>query len=161
MTLELVNSDVFDVRANALLLTIDGARRGMEGNIARQFARRWPDDWEDMQRDIRYPVPIGRTFAVPWDGDCPWRLILFASTLHHLDVLDDRQKRSVIRTSLTEALQLCVRHQATKLATVLLQGGWRLSAEDALQEMRSAYHVAGCPQIRLLVCQLVNDLPVV
>lgn len=161
MKFELITGDVFDTQADALLLTIDGTKRGMEGNIARQFARRWPDDWEDMQRDVRYPVPIGRTVAVPWDGDCPWRLILFASTLHHLDVLDDRQKRSVIRTSLTEALQLCVRHQATKLATLLLQGGWRLSAEDALREMRSTYHVAGCPQVRLLVCQLVNDLPVV
>lgn len=161
MKFELVTGDVFDTQADALLLTIDGTRRGMEGNIARQFARRWPDDWEDMQRDVRYPVPIGRTVAVSWDGDCPWRLVLFASTLHHLDVLDDRQKRSVIRTSLTEALQLCVWHQATKLATVLLQGGWRLSAEDALREMRSTYHAAGCPQVRSLVCQLVNNLPVV
>lgn len=159
MALELVTGNVLDARADALLLTIDGAKRGMEGNIARQFARRWPDDWEDMQRDVRYPVPIGRTVAVPWDGDCPWRLILFASTLHHLDVLDDRQKRSVIRTSLTEALQLCVRHHATTLAMALLQGGWRLSAENALQEMRSTYHVAGCPQVRLAVCQMANDLP--
>lgn len=89
MALELVTGDVLDAKADALLLNIDGAKRGMEGNIARQFARRWTDDWEDMQRDVRYPVPIGRTVAVPWGGDCPWRLILFASTLHHLDVLDD------------------------------------------------------------------------
>lgn len=157
MALDLVTGDVLDAKADALLLTIDGAKRGMEGNIARQFARRWPDDWEDMQRDVRYPVPIGRTFAVPWDGDCPWRLILFASTLHHLDVLDDGQKRSVIRSSLTEAMQLCVQHQATTLATAVLQGGWRLSTEDALQEMRSIYSIAGCPQIRLLVLQIKNE----
>ena len=65
MTLELVTGDVLNARADALLLTIDGTKRGMEGNIARQFARRWPDDWEDMQRDVRYPVPMGRTVVVP------------------------------------------------------------------------------------------------
>ena len=160
MALELVTGNVLYAKAEALLLTIDGTKCGMEGNIARQFARRWPDDWDDMQRDVRYPVPIGRTVAVPWDGDCPWRLILFASTLHHLDVLDDRQKRSVIRTSLTEGLKLCMRYQIASLATVLMQGGWRLSAEQALQEMRLAYNAAGCPQVRLIVCQVANDFPI-
>jgi O-acetyl-ADP-ribose deacetylase (regulator of RNase III) len=145
MTLEFVAGDVLDVSSDALLLTIDGAKRGMEGNIARQFARRWPEDWEDMQQDVKYPIPIGRTVVVPWDGDCPWRLIIFASTLHHLDVLNEQQKRNVIRSSLSEALQLCVRYKATSLATVVLQGGWRLSAEAALQEMQSTYRIAGCP----------------
>jgi hypothetical protein len=32
--------DILDVEADALLLPIDGARSGLEGNIARQFARR-------------------------------------------------------------------------------------------------------------------------
>ena len=60
MAFELVTGDILDAKTDALLLTIDGTRRGMEGNIARQFARRWPDDWEDMQRDVRYPVPQDR-----------------------------------------------------------------------------------------------------
>ena len=89
MAFEIISGDVLDTNADALLLTIDGTN-GMEGNLARQFARRWPDDWEVIQRDVRYPIPIGRTVAVPWEGDCPWQLILFASTLHHADVLDDQ-----------------------------------------------------------------------
>lgn len=40
-----------------------------------------------MQRAIKYPIPIGRTVILPWDGDCHWRRILFASTLHHMAVL--------------------------------------------------------------------------
>ena len=153
MTLEIITGDVLDVAADGLLLTIDGVKPGMEGNIARQFERRWPDDWKDLQRTVRYPVPLGRTVAVPWDSDCPWRLVLFASTLHHVDVLDGRQKRRVIQSSLSEALQLCDRYRARSLATAVLQGGWRLSAEEALLAMQTAYQAARCPHVRLLVCR--------
>lgn len=151
MTIEYATGDVLDSKTDAILLTLDGARRGMEGNIARQFARRFPDDWQYLQRDIRYPVPIGRSIIVPWDGDCPWSHILFASTLHHLDVLDEHQKLRVIRLALTEALQLCVRHGISSLSTAVLQGGWRLSPEAALKEMESAYRSAGCLRVRLVI----------
>lgn len=65
MALELIAGNVLDAKADALLLTIDGTKRGMEGNIARQFVRRWSDDWGDMQRDVRHPIPIGRAVADP------------------------------------------------------------------------------------------------
>ena len=151
MALELVSGDVLDVHTDAVLLTIDGRKPGMEGNIARQFARRFPEDWLYLQRDVRYPVPIGRSVIVPWDGDCPWSHILFASTLHHLDVLEEYEKLRVIRLALTEALQLCVRHGISSLSTAVLQGGWRLSPEAALSEMESTYRSASCLQVRLVI----------
>lgn len=76
---------------------------------------------------------------------------MFASTLHHLDVLEEHQKLRVIRLALTEALQLCVRHGISSLSTAVLQGGWRLSPEAALEEMESAYRSAGCLQVRLVI----------
>jgi O-acetyl-ADP-ribose deacetylase (regulator of RNase III) len=151
MALQRISGDLLEAKADALLLTIDGSKSGMEGNIARQFARRFPEDWQYLQRGIRYPVPIGRSVIVPWDGDCPWSHILFASTLHHSDVLEEHQKLRVIRLALTEALQLCVRHGISSLSTAVLQGGWRLSPEAALKEMESAYRSAGCLQVRLVV----------
>lgn len=158
MTLEVVIGDVLESNTNALLLTIDGvAKRGMEGNIARQLAKRFPEDWEYMQRDVKYPVPIGRTVVVPSAGDWPWRFILFASTLHHIGVLDERQKLRVIRSALAEALQHCVRLRINSLATAVLQGGWRLSSQAALLEMQAAYQGAGCPQVKLLVWQREPD----
>ena len=132
-----VRANVLEIQSDALLLTIDGAKAGMEGNIARQFAKRWPEDWADMVRTLRYPVPIGRTVAVPWEGDAPWKLFLFASTLHHLDVLDDRQKAGVVSQAFIEALKLCLKHRVSSLSTAVLQGGWRLSQEQALTAMWS------------------------
>lgn len=131
----IVNANLLDVPSDALLLTIDGAKAGMEGNIARQFAKRWPEDWADMVRTIRYPIPIGRTVAVPWEGDAPWKLFLFASTLHHVDALDDREKAVIVSRAFVEALQLCVKHRVSSLSTPVLQGGWRLSQEQALVAM--------------------------
>ncbi len=153
MTIEYVTGDVLDCQAEALLLTVDGIKRGMEGNIARQFGKRFPEDWEDMQRALKYPIPLGRAVCVPWDGDIPWRNILFVSTLHHLGVLEEQEKLRVIRMALTEALSLCARHSVASMATAVLQGGWRLGHQAALQEMKSAYQVAGCPQVKLLICQ--------
>jgi O-acetyl-ADP-ribose deacetylase (regulator of RNase III) len=151
MALELMKGDLLEVNSDAVLLTIDGGKPGMEGNIARQFARRFPEDWQYLQRDIRYPVPFGRSVIVSWDGDCPWSHIVFASTLHHVGVLEEHEKRRVIRLALTEALQLCVRHGIRSLSSAVLQGGWRLSPEAALEEMEAAYQSAGCLQVRLVV----------
>ncbi len=135
--MELLQIDVLDAQAEALLLTVDGAKAGLEGNIARQLARRWPDDWHDMARAIRYPIPLGRTVALEWEGDAPWRLYLFASTLHHTDILDDAQKVSVVSAAFFEALQLCAKHRVATLATPVLQGGWRLPKEVALETMQT------------------------
>lgn len=137
--MQIVTGDILDAPADALLLTIDGARRGMEGNLARQFEKRWPEDWQDMQRDIRYPVPLGRTVAVPWEGDCPWKCVLLASTLNHLDVLSDSDKRTMVRGAFHEALVHCQRLQIKTLSTTVLRGGWRLSLENAFQPMCNAW----------------------
>ena len=154
MGIELVYGDLLVSETDALLLTIDGAKRGMEGNIARQFKRRFPEDGKYMQRDVKYPIPLGRTVAIPWDGECQWRHIFFASTLHHLDVLDDQQKLQVIRSALSEALNLCVRLRITSIATGVLAGGWRLDPEIALDQMKATYQASAAKDVKLLIYQL-------
>lgn len=133
--MNIVCADILNTPVDALLLTIDGANRGMEGNLARQFEKRWPEDWHDMQRDIRYPIPLGRTVAVPWDGDCPWQCVLLASTLNHADILSDADKCAVVRSAFNEALVHCQRLGIKTLSTTVLRGGWRLSLEDAFRAM--------------------------
>ena len=133
--ISVVNANVLDVPASALLLTIDGSRRGMEGNVARQFAARHAQDWGDMLRVLKFPTPLGRCVAVPWDGDAPSRLYLFAATLHHVGVLDEADKTAAVTRAFHEAMRLCTRHGARSLATPILRGGWRLARDDALRIM--------------------------
>jgi len=54
--LKLLHNNVFDVVADALLLTIDGQARGLRGNVAHAFQRRWPDAYEDFESRLRYEV---------------------------------------------------------------------------------------------------------
>lgn len=147
--------DILDVEADALLLPIDGARRGLEGDIARQFARRWPEDWDDMLKALKFPIPLGRTVAMPWEGDAPWRVYLFASTLYHVGVLDESENMAVVHQAFLEGLKLCIKHRARSLATPVLQGGWRLARTQALAAMLGPAPSAliASSDLRLHICQ--------
>jgi hypothetical protein len=165
--------DVLDAQTDALLLTVDGVARNkpdparpirggkeiLGGNLANQFARRWPEDWEDMQREITFPVPIGRSVGIPWDGDCPWRLIVLASTLHHVGERTNAEKIAIIRGAWTEALAIAVRHNTYSLATTALKGGWRLPLADAVDAMFSTYRQASpaAQRVTLVLRALSQD----
>ncbi len=133
--IEIIQGNVLAAEADALLLTIDGAKRGVEGNISRAFARKWPDVWMEIEDEVKYPLPLGRTVAVRLENDCEFALILVASTLHHLDILGDAEKINVIQSALREAIQLALRNRVRKLALTPMTGGWRLDFRAALAAM--------------------------
>ncbi len=133
--LELIQGDVLSSGADAVILTIDGAKRGMEGNIARAFARRWPDAWMEIEDEIKYPIPLGRTVAMRPENDSGFSVVLIASTLHHLDALTDDRKAGIVRSALSEAIQLAMRHRVRRVAVATMTGGWRLELPLALEAM--------------------------
>lgn len=135
MSIDIIQGDVLSAKADAIILTIDGSRKGLEGNLARAFARRWPDAFMDIEDQIRYPVPLGRTVATHPENECGFPLVLVASTLHHVDVLSDSEKLAVIRSATREALILAHRHRISRLAATAMTGGWRLDLESALVAM--------------------------
>jgi O-acetyl-ADP-ribose deacetylase (regulator of RNase III) len=135
MPIRFFQGDALDSDADALLLTIDGAKKGMEGNVARAFARRWPDAFEEVEDEVSYTLPLGRTIATRPESDCSFPLVLIASTLHHLDVLSDSQKAGIVRSALSEAILIATRNRIRKLATPVMTGGWRVSFADALSAM--------------------------
>ena len=61
MCFRVEHGDVLQTGTDALLLTIDGAKPGLEGNIARAFAKRFPDDWEIIEGGVPFPIALGRT----------------------------------------------------------------------------------------------------
>ena len=154
--LRLLHTNVLDAEADALLLTIDGQARGLRGNVAHAFQRRWPEAYEDFESQLRFPVPLGTAVRIDADTDCPWRTILFVSTLHHLETLDDRARHEVIRRGLRSALDAATRTGLRTLATTPMKGGWRLRAPEAYRTMyetllASPFHRNGGT---LLVCCL-------
>jgi hypothetical protein len=145
---------VLDAAADALLLTIDGQGRGLRGNIAHAFQRRWPEAYEDFESQLRFPAPLGTAVRIDADTGCPWRTILFVSTLHHLETLDTAGKLAVIHQALRSALQIAASTGLRTLATAPMKGGWRLSTPEAYSTMYDAW--LGSPLHRsggsLLVC---------
>ncbi len=145
MPIQLINHSVFTGQEKAVLLTVDGAASGIEGNIARAFARLYPECWEELSLDIEYPIPLGQSRCYEIDEDlaedenCPYHYAVIASTLHHLDNLDTEQKCQIISRALTSALSLTAQKGIGQLATTVLAGGWRLSEIDALNTMVAAY----------------------
>lgn len=61
MNVQLINNNIFTGNEQALILTVDGAATGMEGNIARAFSRHYPECWEELSLDIDYPIPLGQS----------------------------------------------------------------------------------------------------
>lgn len=141
MTMSVVNRNILDSSAEAIILTIDGAKKGMEGNIARAFAKKYPNAWELLEYEITYPIPIGmaKIFNIEDDDDCNQKFCIIASTLHHLDVLEQSSKRNIINSALRYALTQANNHQLKSLCTTIMKGGWRLELEDALVQMITTY----------------------
>ena len=117
--MSVVNRNILDSSAEAIILTIDGAKKGMEGNIARAFAKKYPNAWELLEYEITYPIPIGmaKIFNIEDDDDCNQKFCIIASTLHHLDVLEQSSKRNIINSALRYALTQANNHQLKSLCT--------------------------------------------
>jgi hypothetical protein len=152
--LQLLHTNVLDTTADALLLTIDGEARGLRGNLAHAFQRRWSEAYEDFEAQLRFPVSLGSAVRIDADTDSPWRTILFVATLHHLETLDSAGKLAVIHRALGSALQTAASTGLRTLATTPLKGGWRLPTTEAYRSMYDAW--LGSPLHRsggsLLVC---------
>lgn len=141
MQIQVKPGNVLDAEEEALCLTIDGAGPGMEGNVARQFALRWRLLWQEIAEEIRFPLPLGSVFEfeVPDEyEDCPFRLIVLASTLHHQQLIDTSGRSAVVQAALGNTLKLLPRYGISSCASTLMKGGWRMSQDQAILAMSAA-----------------------
>ena len=123
-------------------MTVDGAAKGMEGNLSRQFALRWPDVWSEIQDEIRHPITLGRVIEYEPVADCSFQLILLASTLHHREVLSDAAKQGIIRDATEKSLRIAEKYSINTVAASLMVGGWRLAMQSAFLSMVDGYESA-------------------
>jgi O-acetyl-ADP-ribose deacetylase (regulator of RNase III) len=139
--LRVLQGNVLDAQSDAIVLTIDGAGKGMEGNVARAFARRWPETWEELEEEIPYPLPLGEVFDYEPVLECPFRHILIASTLNHKDTLSESAKKGIVRTALDNVINAATNCGIKTIATVIMSGGWRLSQPSAFLAMTEGYEM--------------------
>lgn len=139
MAIQLIHGDVFAAQADALIVTLDGAAKGLRGNIAHGFIRRWPEAYADLEAEVRFPMRLGTAQLVRIENDSPFPGVLFVSTLHHTDTFAEEQKLGVLRVAFAYALDLAQRARVNCLATTVLKGGWRLDVRVAFDAMKGAY----------------------
>ena len=86
-------------------------------------------------------------------------MIIFLSTLHHLDTFSTDEKLNVIRIALGNALSVAVSGRLRSASTAVLKGGWRLPLETAYQAMVETYEASQFHrQGRTLnVCNLIES----
>ncbi len=142
MGLRILYGNVLDAQADALIITIDGAAKGMEGNIARAFARKWPDVWKELDDGILYPLGLGEVFEYEPPSECPFRLILISSILSHKDTLTEPAKKGIVRTAFENAINIAADYGIKTIATTIMTGGWRLSQQSAFIAMTEGYEMA-------------------
>ncbi len=149
MPVRVTVGDVFESEADGLVLSIDGLRSGMEGQVARAFAQRWPEAWRWVEQGVEYPLELGQAQCVVLDEahGCPFEAVILVSTLHHLDVLGAGQKQRLVSKATTNAVKAAVTHQFEAVATTVMSGGWRLSMDQALVGMMAGFK-ASLPQSR-------------
>lgn len=138
MNINIINSNILESTADAIILTIDGSATGMGGHVANDFAKLWPDAWEEVEDELEYPLGLGKVVEVNVFSDCPFKQLLVASTLHHMDVLSMNQKLSVVRTATENAIQAAAASDTKVVATTILSGGWRLDPLNAFMAMSDA-----------------------
>ena len=84
MEISIIQGDLLDSDAQALALTIDGSAPNLEGNIARQFSKRFPNEWAQIESQIDYPMSLGAadSFTFETTNDkCPELVVLLSTCL--------------------------------------------------------------------------------
>jgi len=140
--LKLLNSNVIDAKAGAIILTIDGAAKGMEGNLSREFASRFPGVWNEIQNKIEYPVPLGSIIEYETAGKCAFRLVLLATTLNHPEMISDPARQGIIRDVTEKSLNIAAKYKINAIASPLLTGGWRLTMQKSFLSMTDGFERA-------------------
>lgn len=141
MSIQVLHKNILESKDDAIVLTVDGVARGMEGNITRAFEQQYPEVWEEIEYDIPYPIPLGTVVMLDVHKDllCAYKSVIIASTLHHIDVLSDIQKTRVISSALGHAVALSAQRGYRSIAATILAGGWRLNNLIAFTAMLNQY----------------------
>ncbi len=142
MSMNISQGNVLDAKADAIILTVDGAAEGMEGNLSRKFALRWPDVWREIKDEIRYPIPLGKVIEFEPVTDCAFQFIMLASTLHHRDVFSDVAKQGIIRDATEKSMRIADKYSISTIAAPVMVGGWRLTLQNAFLSMVDGYESA-------------------
>jgi hypothetical protein len=146
----IVDGDLLDSSARAIMLPIDGALPGNAdttliqrslGRLARAFARRHPESElvDEIEAQVTFPLALGRVAHVELPGGSPFRFALLLSLLpHHADQTSDEAVRGAAAGAFAHGLGVCDTLAVESVAVPLLKAGWRVPTGAAMTLMLKA-----------------------
>lgn len=137
MLIDLYQGDILDVKADTLVLPVDGSAPGLEGNIARQLMKKVG---AEHMHEMYAPPPY-----YPFNGDCYWSsLVDFEEThfnriccLGFLSHAPGANSKGYMVSALSRMLGEAGMDPGfgVTLACPVLTGGYRMSYVDAVYAM--------------------------
>ncbi len=122
----------------SIVLTIDGIKKGLLGNLTRQFSLKYPDFWKEIESSIQFPLPLSDVFLFNSNYEYSNKVVLVVATLNHLQNLDASSIESVCYNAYCKILDLLIRKKIDSVALTLLIGGGRLNSLNAFVLLSNA-----------------------
>lgn len=147
MELFVRQADVLDSDADGLIVTVDGESRRLEGSVGGQFARRWPEKWEEIMHRMELPVPLGTAVHSPVGEPTPFQFVFLASILDHSNRAGRQAMAAYMRSALHRTLGIARTLKLNSIASPLLKGGWRMAtsvAFDAMVQVSDEFRTFDC-----------------
>lgn len=138
MELKIIPGDIFTDASEAIVVSIDGTAKDMEGRLARRFERHYTDLWKEVTSLISYPVPLGDIFTFRAEVAAPYKMVVAAGQINHIDNLSFEEEKSVVFTVFSKTLRDCLKYGIKSLACTPMKGGFRLDSFNAFLAMWQA-----------------------
>ena len=131
MKLKINNESLFDRTSDSLILTIDGASKGMAGKAARTFGELYPEIWQFIESQVQYPVTAGNSVSISIPGGIPFKVVFLASTLTHLPDMQNTSQKSLSLRAFNMAIRDAIVLGLKTIRCSLPIGGWRVDPLNA------------------------------
>ncbi len=160
MKLKINNESLFDHTSDAIILTIDGAAKGMAGKAARTFGELYPEIWQFIESQVQYPVTAGSCVSTLIPGGIPFKVVFLAATLTHLPDMQNASQKSLSLRAFNMAVRDATVLGLKTIRCSLPGGGWRVDPLNAFmilsQILEKTY--SSTKGMELQLCVLEKDL---
>ena len=159
MKLKISNESLFDRTSDAIILTIDGASKGMAGKAARTFGELYPEIWQFIESQVQYPVTAGSSVSISIPGGIPFKVVFLAATLTHLPDMQNTSQKSLSLRAFNMAIRDATVLGLKTIRCSLPIGGWRVDPLNAFmilsQILEKTYSTT--KDMELQLCVLEED----
>lgn len=156
MELRIINQNILYSESEAIIFPIDGSRKGLEGNIAREYSKLHSKEWKIIEDSVNYPLGLGNVSTVQLN-ETNHKIVILASILNHIETIDTKTYERVVYNSFRDSLLEAKKHHIKTIATPLLSGGWRLDPLRAFVVMSNTLEFTLKSDDKILVYLCIKD----